>query len=78
MTVHPSAHKHGVSTEDAIQAAEWSLWIEPIDDGGPPDRDLCCDRLEVVREGLGAVSDVWVVLDVDRGGIELDAWSVCR
>ena len=40
MRVHPSALKHGVSPEDAIQAAEWSLWIEPLDDGGPPDREL--------------------------------------
>ena len=40
MRVHPSALKHGVSSEDAIQAAEWSLWIEPLDEGGPPDREL--------------------------------------
>lgn len=41
MKVHPSALKHGVSSEDAIQAAEWSLWIEPLDDDdGPPDREL--------------------------------------
>jgi len=38
--VHPSALKHGVSTEDAIQAAEWSLWIEPLDGDGPPQREL--------------------------------------
>jgi hypothetical protein len=38
--VHPSALKHGVSSEDAIQAAEWSLWIEPLDEGGPPHREL--------------------------------------
>jgi hypothetical protein len=38
--VHPGALKHGVSSEDAIQAAEWSLWIEPLDEGGPPDREL--------------------------------------
>jgi hypothetical protein len=38
--VHPSALKHGVSSEDAIQAAEWSLWIEPLDENGPPDREL--------------------------------------
>jgi hypothetical protein len=38
--VHPSALKHGVASEDAIQAAEWSLWIEPLDDGGSPDREL--------------------------------------
>jgi hypothetical protein len=38
--VHQSALKHGVSPEDAIQAAEWSLWIEPLDEGGSPDREL--------------------------------------
>jgi len=38
--VHPSALKHGVSSQDAIQAAEWSLWIEPLDENGPPDREL--------------------------------------
>ena len=32
MKVHRSALKHGVSPEDAIQAAEWSLWIEPLDE----------------------------------------------
>lgn len=40
MKVHRSALKHGVSPEDAIQAAEWSLWIEPLDDDGPPYREL--------------------------------------
>ena len=40
MKVHKSALKHGISPEDAIQAAEWSLWIEPLDDDGPPDREL--------------------------------------
>jgi hypothetical protein len=38
--VHPSALKHGVSSDDAAQAAEWSLWIEPLDTDGPPDREL--------------------------------------
>jgi hypothetical protein len=37
--IHPGALKHGVSAEDAVQAAEWSLWIEPLDDG-PPQREL--------------------------------------
>jgi hypothetical protein len=37
--VHPSALKHGVSADDAIQGAEWSLWIEPLDTDGPPDRE---------------------------------------
>ena len=40
MKVHPSALKHGVAALDAIQAAEWSLWIEPLDDDGPPYREL--------------------------------------
>jgi len=38
--VHPSALKHGVAAEDAVQAAEWPLWIEPLNDDGPPDREL--------------------------------------
>jgi hypothetical protein len=38
--VHRSALKHGVSPEDATEAAEWSLWIEPLDDDGPPFREL--------------------------------------
>lgn len=40
MKVHRSALKHGVSPEDAIQAAEWSLWIEPLDEDGPHFREL--------------------------------------
>ena len=39
MKVHPGALKHGVAAEDAAQAAEWSLWIEPLHDG-PPEREL--------------------------------------
>ena len=35
MKVHPGALKHGVSAEDAVQAAEWPLWIEPLEDDGP-------------------------------------------
>jgi hypothetical protein len=38
--VHPSALKHGVTADEAIQAAQWSLWIEPLDTDGPPDREL--------------------------------------
>jgi hypothetical protein len=37
--VHASALKHGVVAEDAEQAAEWALWVEPLDDG-PPLREL--------------------------------------
>ena len=40
MRVHRSALKHGVTQDDAVQAAEWSLWIEPLDDDGPPHREL--------------------------------------
>ena len=36
MNVHDSARKHGISDEDAVQAAEWPVWIEPPDDGPPP------------------------------------------
>ncbi|MFZ1410276.1 MAG: hypothetical protein WAS07_02325 [Micropruina sp.] len=39
MRIHPSALKHGVAAEDAEQAAEWALWIEPLGDG-PPRREL--------------------------------------
>lgn len=39
MKVHPSALKHGVVAEDVEQAAEWALWVEPLDDG-PPLREL--------------------------------------
>jgi hypothetical protein len=38
--VHPSALKHGVAAEDAAQAAEWPLWIEPLDTDDPPGREL--------------------------------------
>jgi hypothetical protein len=38
--VHPSALKHGVAAEDAIQAADWPLWIEPLDEDGPYVREL--------------------------------------
>ncbi len=40
MKVHPSALKHGVSSQDALQVAEWSLWIEPLDENGPLVREL--------------------------------------
>lgn len=37
--VHHSALKHGVLPENAIQAADWSLWIEPLDDEDSPHRE---------------------------------------
>jgi len=38
--VHRSALKHGVSSEDAMQAADWSQWIEPLEDDDWPHREL--------------------------------------
>jgi hypothetical protein len=38
--VHRSALKHGVLPEDAIQAADWSQWIEPLDEDDWPHREL--------------------------------------
>lgn len=35
MRVHRSALKHGVIPDDAVQAAAWPLWVEPLDDGPP-------------------------------------------
>lgn len=40
MKVHSSALKHGVEEPDVVQAAEWPLWVEPLDDDGPPQREL--------------------------------------
>lgn len=40
MRVHPSALKHGVAAEDAVQAAEWALWIEPLTEDESPVREL--------------------------------------
>lgn len=40
MKVHRSALKHGVSSEDAAQAAIWPQWIEPLEDDDWPHREL--------------------------------------
>ncbi len=40
MKVHPSALKHGIDAEDAVQAAEWASWIEPLTDEETPAREL--------------------------------------
>lgn len=40
MKVHDSALKHGVLPEDAVQAADWPLWVEPLDDAEWPHREL--------------------------------------
>jgi len=38
--VHPSALKHGVSSGDAAHAADWSQWVEPLQDDDWPHREL--------------------------------------
>jgi len=38
--VHDSALKHGVLAEDAVQAAAWPLWVEPLDEEDWPYREL--------------------------------------
>lgn len=40
MRVHASALKHGVLPEDAVQAADWSQWIEPLEEDDWPHREL--------------------------------------
>lgn len=35
MKAHPSALKHGIDAEDAVQAATWSLWIVDLDQDNP-------------------------------------------
>ncbi len=40
MKVHDSALKHGVLAVDAVQAADWPLWVEPLDEEDWPDREL--------------------------------------
>lgn len=40
MKVHPSALKHGIAPDDAVQAAEWAIWIEPLTDEKTPAREL--------------------------------------
>jgi hypothetical protein len=38
--VHAGALKHGVLPQDAVQAADWPLWVEPLDDADWPHREL--------------------------------------
>lgn len=35
MKAHPSALKHGIDADDAIQAASWPVWIEELDEESP-------------------------------------------
>jgi len=38
--VHHSALKHGVAPEDAAQAADWPLWVQPLEGDDWPHREL--------------------------------------
>ena len=40
MKVHDGALKHGVLPKEAVQAAEWPLWVEPLDEEDWPHREL--------------------------------------
>ena len=40
MKVHDSALTHGVLSWDAVQAADWPLWVEPLGDVDWPHREL--------------------------------------
>ncbi len=40
MKVHDSALKHGVLPQDAVQAADWPLWVEPLYEEDSPHREL--------------------------------------
>ena len=70
MSVHRNALEHGVSPQDAIQAAQWSLWIEPLDDDGPAYREL--------RLGFDTVTRLLAGLPKITGTQELDQRSLPR
>jgi len=38
--IHDSALKHGVLPDDAVQAAAWPLWVEPLEEEDWPNREL--------------------------------------
>ena len=40
MKVHDGALKHVVLPADAVQAADWPLWVEPLDEADWPHREL--------------------------------------
>lgn len=63
MRVHPSALKHGIDSEDAIQAATWATWIEDLDD------DSAARQLRLGFDTRGRLLEM-VVLVFDSG-IEL-------
>ncbi|KZC93684.1 hypothetical protein [Clavibacter tessellarius] len=60
MRAHPSARKHGIEPEDAIEAASWAIWIEDLDDDSP------ARQLRLGFEGSGRLLET-VVLVFDSG-----------
>lgn len=60
MKVHASARKHGVAEDDAIQAAEWALWIEDLDEDDPS------RQLRIGFDTRGRLLEI-VVLTFDSG-----------
>lgn len=60
MKVHPSALKHGVLADDAIQVASSPLWIEDLDDGSP------ARQLRIGFDTQGRLLET-VVLSFDSG-----------
>lgn len=47
LKIHSSALKHGIDPEDSLHAANWPLWVEPLN-GELPQREL---RLGFDRSG---------------------------
>lgn len=60
MRVYKTALKHGVSAEDAIQAASWPIWVEELDDDSP------ARQLRLGFDGQGRLLET-VVLVFDSG-----------
>lgn len=60
MKVHDSALKHGLSSDDILQAAAWPLWIEDLDEDSP------ARQLRLGFDTQGRLIEV-VVLTFDSG-----------
>ena len=61
MKVHASALKHGVVPEDAVQAADLALWIEPLEGEAWPHRELRLGE-EMVIHAMPARRQYWDLL----------------
>ncbi|GAA1929642.1 hypothetical protein GCM10009775_22110 [Microbacterium aoyamense] len=60
MKVHDSALKHGIASEDIIQAASWPLWIDDLDEASP------ARQLRLGLDSQGRLPEL-VVLVFDSG-----------